>query len=125
MSSCVQDDCRDRILCNPHYQKLEQAAGVWRKVLVVSASSSPLSVLPATESGQGLGPWPAQGSDYRMARAARLKVKLHCASRTYLTDQALSPCTRHPVASLGQACPMTELQLASECCLLNSCATKS
>eukprot|EP00891_Asterochloris_glomerata_P001925 jgi/Astpho2/1925/Aster-00442 len=28
------DDCRDRILCNPHYQKLEQAAGVWRKVLV-------------------------------------------------------------------------------------------
>ena len=45
---CVQDDCRNRILCNPHYQKLEQAAGVWRKVLVVSASSSSLSVLLAT-----------------------------------------------------------------------------
>ena len=45
---CMQDDCRDRILCNPHYQKLEQAAGVWRKVVVVSTSSLPLSVLLAT-----------------------------------------------------------------------------
>ena len=77
---CVQDDCRDRILCNPHYQKLEQAAGVWRKVLVVSATFSPLSVLLAMAEWSEAGSIACTRQQLQNGQGSFLKVELHCAS---------------------------------------------